>query len=393
MSQAQVGCATGPWVRMCYNSRPMDKNELQYWVAFGCVRQIGRARLSLLETHFGRLEDAWKASPTALQEAGLKGTALSALLAARDGIAPEAELEKLDRLGMRVLTWQDEAYPPRLKEIYDRPPLLYVRGQLTAADEWSVAIVGTRRATVYGRQAAEELAEGIARNGVTVVSGLARGIDSIGHRAALAAGGRTVAVLACGLDLVYPPEHLRLAQEIAEQGALVSDYPPGTQPRSEYFPRRNRIMVGLSLGVLVVEGDLKSGALITARLALDENRDVFAVPGSIYSPTYRGTNWLIQAGQAKLVTRAEDVLEELNLTMATHQMEAKELLPADETEARLLRNLSSEPIHIDEMRRASGLPMATVSSALAMLELKGMVRQVGSMNYVRAREMRAVYEA
>ena len=152
-------------------------------------------------------------------------------------------------------------------------------------------------------------------------------------------------------------------------------------------------MVGLSLGVLVVEGDLKSGALITARSALDENRDVFAVPGSIYSPTFRGTNWLIQAGQAKLVTRVEDVLEELNLTMAGHQMEAKELLPADETEARLLRNLSSEPIHIDEVRRASGLPISTVSSALAMLELKGMVRQVGTMNYVRARETRVKYEA
>jgi DNA processing protein len=371
----------------------MDKNELQYWVAFGCVRQIGRARLSLLEAHFGRMEDAWKASPAALQEAGLKGAALSSLLAARDGIVPEDEMEKLDRLGIRALTWHDDAYPARLKEIYDRPPLIYVRGQLTAADEWAVAVVGTRRATVYGRQVAEELTDGLARNGVTVVSGLARGIDSISHRTSLKAGGRTIAVLACGLDLVYPPEHLKLAQEIAEQGALISDYPPGTQPRSEFFPRRNRIMVGLSLGVLVVEGDVKSGALITARSALDENRDVFAVPGSIYSPTFRGTNWLIQAGQAKLVTRIEDVLEELNLTMAGHQMEAKELLPADETEARLLRNLSAEPIHIDEVRRASGLPIDTVSSALAMLELKGMVRQVGTMNYVRARETRAKYEA
>jgi len=165
----------------------------------------------------------------------------------------------------------------------------------------------------------------------------------------------------------------------------VSDYTLGTQPRSEYFPRRNRIMVGLSLGVLVVEGDLKSGALITARIALDENREVFAVPGGIYTPTFRGTNWLIQAGQAKLVTRVEDILEELNLTMASHQMEAKELLPADETEARLLRLLSSEPIYIDDLRRESGLPVETVSSALAMLELKGMARQVGNMNYVRAR--------
>ncbi len=183
--------------------------------------------------------------------------------------------------------------------------------------------------------------------------------------------------------MVYPPENLKLAQEIMEHGALVSDYPLGTQPRSEFFPRRNRIMVGLSLGVLVVEGDVKSGALITARQALDENREVFAVPGSIYSPTFRGVNWLIQAGQAKLVTRVEDILEELNLTMASHQMEAKELLPADDTEASLLRVLSAEPIHIDDVRRESGLAIDAVSSALAMLELKGMVHQVGNMQYVK----------
>ena len=378
---------------MCYNSPSMDRNELQYWVAFGRVPQIGRARFLLLEGHFASMEEAWKASAAGLQAAGLTGAALSALLAARDRIEPEAELEALDQLGVRALTWHDDSYPRRLKEIYDRPPLLYVRGQLTSADEWAVALVGTRRATVYGRQAAEELAGGLARNGVTVVSGLARGIDSIGHKTTLAAGGRTIAVLACGLDMVYPPEHLRLAQEIMEQGALLSDYSLGTQPRSEFFPRRNRIMVGLSLGVLVVEGDLKSGALITARQALDENREVFAVPGSIYSPTYRGANWLIQAGQAKLVTRVEDILEELNLTMAAHQMEAKELLPADETEAALLRLLSLEPIHIDEVRRESAMPIATVSGALAMLELKGMVRHVGNMNYVKAREARAMYEA
>lgn len=366
----------------------IDRNELQYWVAFGRVPQIGRARFELLEAHFGRMEDAWAAGAAELQSAGLTGSALSALLAARDGISPEAELEKLDRLSVRAFTWHDDGYPARLKEIFDKPPILYVRGQITAADDWAVALVGTRRATAYGRQAAEELADGLARNSITVVSGLARGIDSIAHKTALASGGRTIAALACGLDLMYPPEHLRLGQEIMEQGALVSDYALGTQPRSEYFPRRNRIMVGLSLGVLVAEGGVKSGALITARQALDEGREVFAVPGSIYSPTFDGTNWLIQAGQAKLVMRTEDILEELNLTMAAHQMEAKEVLPADETEERLLRALSSEPIYIDDVCRTSGLAIDTVSSVLAMLELKGMVRQVGSMNYVRAREAR-----
>jgi DNA processing protein len=363
----------------------MDREQLQYWVAFARVPQVGRARIALLEAHFGQLEDAWKASAAALQDAGLTGAALSALLAARDKVSPAADLEQLEQKGVVPLTWHDDAYPAGLKEIFDRPPVLYVRGQVSAADAWAVSVVGTRRATVYGRQAAEELSEGLARNSVTVVSGLARGIDSIAHKTALKAGGRTVAVLACGLDMVYPPENLNLAQQILENGALVSDYPLGTQPRSEFFPRRNRIMVGMSLGVLVVEGDLKSGALITARQALDENREVFAVPGSIYTPTFRGTNWLIQHGQAKLVTKVEDVLEELNLTMASHQMEAKEVLPADETEARILRFLSAEPIHIDDVLRTSGLEVSTVSSALAMLELKGMVRAVGNMSYVKAR--------
>lgn len=370
---------------MCYNSRPVDRNELQYWVAFGRVPQIGRARFSLLEQHFASIEEAWKASPAALQQAGLSGPTLSALLAARDGISPAEELEKLERANVRPLTWHDEAYPARLKEIYDKPPILYVRGELTSNDEYCIALVGTRRATAYGRQAAEEFAKGLASNGVTVVSGLARGIDTIGHRAALAGGGRTIAVLACGLDTIYPPENLRLAQEIASGGALVSDYALGTQPQSQFFPRRNRIMVGLSLGVLVIEGDVKSGAMITARQALDENREVFAVPGSIYSPTFRGTNWLIQHGQGKLVTNVEDVLEELNLTMAEHQIEMRELMPADETEAGLLKLLSNEPLHIDEVRRESGLAIDTVSSALSMLELKGMVKEVGTMNYVKVR--------
>ncbi len=377
---------------MCYTAKSVDRNERQYWVAFGRVPQIGRARFSLLEGHFSSLEEAWKASPVALEAAGLTGQALSELLAARDGIAPEEELEKLETRGVRALCWSDDAYPERLKQIYDRPPVLYVRGELQQSDEWAVSVVGTRRATAYGRQVAEEMAAGLAANGITVVSGLARGIDTIAHRAALDAGGRTIAVLACGLDMVYPPENLKLAERIVEQSALISDYALGTQPRAQFFPRRNRIMVGLSLGVLVVEGDVKSGALITARQALDENREVFAVPGSIYSPTFRGTNTLIQQGHAKLVTKVDDVLEELNLTMASHQMEAKEVLPDDETEARLLSMLSNEPIHIDEVGRQAGLEIEEVSSALAMLELKGMVRQVGSMNYVRAREPRSAYE-
>jgi len=370
---------------MCYTIEPVDREELQYWVAFGRVPQLGRARFSLLESYFSSMREAWHAPSASLQQAGLRGSVLSALLAARDGIEPEAAMEELERAGVKALTWSDEAYPSRLREIYDKPPVIYVRGKLVSADEWCVSLVGTRRATAYGRQAAEELARELAQNGITVVSGLARGIDTIAHKAVVAAGGRTLAVLACGLDTIYPPENLRLAHEIAEQGALVSDYALGTRPQAQFFPRRNRIMVGLSLGVLVVEGDVKSGALITARQALDENREVFAVPGSIYSPGSRGTNWLIQHGQAKLVTKVEDVLEELNLTMAEHQMEMQEALPADETEAGVLQFLSSEPMHIDEVGRASGLTIDTVSSTLTTLELKGIVREVGSMSYVKIR--------
>ncbi|MHB8516036.1 MAG: DNA-processing protein DprA, partial [Dehalococcoidia bacterium] len=185
---------------------------------------------------------------------------------------------------------------------------------------------------------------------------------------------------------VYPPEHTRLAEQIVERGALISDYALGTQPRSEFFPRRNRILSGISLGVLVVEGDTKSGALITARQALEQNREVFAVPGSIYSPSSRGTNKLIQDGEAKLTLDVQDILAELNLSMAAQQLEMTELVPAGETESVLLRYLTAEPTHIDLVRRESGLPIATVTSTLAMLELKGLVRQVGRMNYVRTRE-------
>ncbi len=367
----------------------MEELERKYWIAFSRVPRIGRVRVGQLEEHFGTLERAWSASAGELKAAGLDSGTASALAAARGRVNPDDELELLHKHGLRAITWHDEPYPKQLREIYDRPPVLFVRGTLHPADEWAVAVVGTRRASVYGRQAAEEMSRGLAQNRVTVVSGLARGIDAVAHRAALEAGGRTIAVMACGLDMVYPPEHKRLADQIAESGALISDYAIGTQPRSEFFPRRNRILSGISLGVLVIEGDIKSGALITARQALEQNREVFAVPGSIYSPNSRGTNKLIQDGEAKLTLDVQDVLAELNLSMAAHQIEMTELVPADETERTLLRLLTAEPSHIDEVRRASGLPIATVTSTLAMLELKGLVRQVGRMNYVRAREVGA----
>ena len=364
-----------------------------YWVAFSRISRIGAVRAARLLAYFGNMRDAWVAGASDLRNAGLDQGTISSIVEARPNISPEQEMERLQKAAVKAYCWTDDAYPKHLLEIEDKPPVLYVRGELLPDDEWSVAIVGTRRATPYGRQVSEHFATDLASHGITVVSGLARGIDAVAHRATIAAGGRTIGVLACGLDIVYPPEHARLALEISHHGAVVSDYPLGTQPRSEFFPRRNRILSGLSLGVLVVEGDVKSGALITARVALDQNREVFAVPGSIYSPTAHGTNKLIQEGEAKLVTRTEDILEELNLTMttATQQLELREVAPEDPTEARLLKLISTQPSHIDEVQRASGLPIATVSSALALLELKGMVRQVAPMSFIRAREPRVPY--
>jgi DNA processing protein len=367
--------------------------ELKYWTAFNRIPGIGCVRYQALLRRFGTLSQAWRADASELRAAALDDRAVRLIVAERPKIDPDVELERLSALGIAALTWDDVGYPPRLKEIDDAPPVLYVRGGLTAADEWSVAVVGTRRPTPYGRQVAEEIAYQLAGNRITVVSGLARGIDAIAHRAALQSGGRTVGVLACGLDIVYPPEHGKLAREIMEQGALVSEQPLGTQPRGDFFPRRNRILSGMTLGVLVVEGDVKSGALITADFALDQGREVFAVPGSIFSNQSRGTNLKIQKGEAKLVQRVEDLLEELNLTMVPQQMEMKELIPATDTEADLLRHITKEPVHIDEVCRQSGLPVSTVSSVLAMMELKGLVRQMGPMAYVRAREAQASYGA
>ena len=366
------------------------QHELKYWVALNKIPGMGRVRYSRLESHFPSMEEAWRADGGELKAAGLDGRLASRVVAARPDIDPDGEMERLAAHGVSAFTWHDEGYPARLKEIYDPPPVLYVRGELKDSDEWCVAVVGTRRPTAYGRQVAEELASDLARNSICVVSGLARGIDALAHRSALDAGGRTLAVLACGLDIVYPPEHAKLALEIAERGALVSDYPLGTQPRGDYFPRRNRIMSGLSLGVLVIEGDYKSGAMITAKLANEQGREVFAVPGSVFSPQSRGPNALIADG-AKLVQRVEDVLEELNLTMVPQQMEMTELIPTTDTEASLIRHISRDPRHIDEVCRDSGLPIATVSSVLAMLELKGLVRQMGPMSYVRVREAQASY--
>lgn len=370
-------------------------SDRRYWLGFNKVRGIGPAKVRALLDHFGDLEAAWRGSQSDLAEAGLDKRALESLEAARTGIDLDTLVEDVERAGFQTLCWDDAGYPRRLREIDNPPPLLFVRGELTTADDWAVAIVGTRKASTYGKEVAHELATSLAAAGVTVVSGFARGIDATAHLAALEAGGRTLAVLGSGLDKLYPAEHAALAERLVGQGALISDYPLGTPPEATNFPPRNRIISGLTLGTIVVEAAAESGALITTEFAMEQGREVFAVPGNIFNRNSQGPNKLIQLG-AKMVTSAEDVLEELNLKMASHQAEARAQLSlfdgADETEKKLLAHLSAEPLHADELSVLTSLPIATISSALAMMELKGMARQVGGMTYVVARERRVDYK-
>ena len=369
----------------------MDSQQIKYWVGFSLIPGIGRVRFGQLENYFGSLKNAWAAGPADLKNAGLDRNAVNAIIACRPKISLDDEMEKLHRYGVEVFSWHDDGYPARLKEIYDYPPLLYVQGSLLPEDEWCLAVVGTRRASAYGRQVTEEIISDLAQSKITIVSGLAKGIDSVAHRSALDAGGRSIAVFACGLDTVYPGENADLARRIMAQGALISEYPLGTRPRPDNFPRRNRIMSGMSLGVLIVEAGETSGALITTNMAIEHNREVFAVPGSILSPVSRGPNRLIQEG-AKLVRSYTDILEELNLTAVARQIEIREIIPASDTESLLLKQLGTEPTHIDEVCRGSQLPTSTVSSTLAMMELKGIVKQMGAMYYVLAREAREEYQ-
>jgi DNA processing protein len=355
------------------------------------VPQLGTVRFRKLEAYFGSLELAWRADFGELKASGLEERPAREVLAAQSRVSPDAEMERLDKAGVRLDNWHGVKYPPRLKEIPDPPPVLYHKGSLLPEDERAVAVVGTRRPTSYGREAAAVITSDLAKNSITIVSGLARGVDGIAHRAALDAGGRTIAVVANGLDIVYPKEHEQLFQQCQEQGAVMSEYPLGLRPDARNFPRRNRLISGISLGTVVVEAPESSGAVWTVRHALDQDREVFCVPGSIFSPASNFTNRMIKEG-AKLVSSYTDVLEELNFTVVAHQVEMP-LAPVleDDNQITLLGLLEEEPLHIDDIRRSANLPIAAVSSLLSMLELKGMVKQVGCMHYVRLREAATVY--
>lgn len=352
-----------------------------YYLGFNLTPGIGPVRLRRLLEHFHSPERAWNASAAELRAAGLDEKSIGSLTATRARVSLTEELARIRKLGITLLTWDDPGYPARLRHIYAPPPLLYTRGTLLP-DEPLVAIVGTRRATTYGQEVAHRLAQDLARNGVTVVSGLALGIDTEAHKGALVAGGRTIAVLACGVDQPYPLRNRELAAKIVAQGALLSDYPPGTAPEPRNFPPRNRIISGLSLGVVVVEAGERSGALITCNFATEQGRDVLAVPGSIFSPVSRGCHELLSQG-ARLVRGVEDVLDELNLTQAAAQEEARRIVLEDPVEAMVLESLAREPRHVDELGRSCDLSAATVSSTLTVLELKGLARHVGGMQYVK----------
>jgi DNA processing protein len=344
---------------------------------------------------FGSPEAVLTASPESLAASGLVSRAVAETIARGPAEAAlravDRELSTLERLNMTVVTILDPGYPIRLKTIPDPPPILYVSGALDKADDHAVAIVGSRNATAPGRVLTEELSRDLASRGFTIVSGMARGVDAAAHRGALVAKGRTVAVLGCGVDRTYPTEHHALRKQIESNGAVISELPVGSYPHAYHFPRRNRLISGMCFGVLVTEATRNSGSLITARLAADQGREVFAVPGSIKAETSRGSNGLIKQG-AKLVETVEDIVEELlpQLDAAFRDRMSgraeKESAPQPGLNKKeiIIRDLLAwDPVHIDELIRRSGLSAADVSEALLSMELKGFVHQLPGSSFIR----------
>jgi len=350
-----------------------------YWLAFSYVRGIGAVRFRKLLSFFGELSRAWQAGSAELIAAGLSQKNVTDILEKRKTLDPLALPEQLKTKGISFLTWQDGDYPRYLKEIAQPPPVLFYKGSITPADDMAVAIVGTRNMTAYGKQITRDTAEYLAHNGVTVVSGLARGVDGLAHNAAIEAGGRTIAVLGSGVDIIYPPEHRRLAEEIQEHGAIVSDYAPGTKPDGINFPPRNRIISGLSRATIVIEAGEKSGALITAKFAIEQNREVFAVPGSVLSPMSRGTNDLIGEG-AMPMTNPRAVLEALRIEEGSRAEKPREQ-PLSDIEQMVLRVLAQDSLHIDEICVRMDLSVEKLTVTLTMMELKGLVVREQGMTY------------
>jgi len=355
-------------------------DERECTIALNMVPAIGGARFARLVERFGSARSALRASEDALCGVnGIGPETAQAVVALRDGRMLREELRKAAELGIDIVTSADPGYPEHLRSIAYPPPVLYVKGTMRPADALSIAIVGSRRPTHYGLSVASLLAGRAADAGLTIVSGMARGIDSASHQGALARGGRTIAVLGCGVDVAYPPENAKLAAKIAGNGALVSERSLGTRPLSQNFPARNRIISGLSLGVVVVEAGETSGALITADFALEQGREVFAVPGGILSPLSRGTNRLIKQG-ARLVEGIEDILEELGILAPGGVRPDRDMVVTSLSalENKVLGALGFSPTPVDDIVVETGLPASAVAATLVSLELKGLaVRTVG----------------
>ena len=375
--------------------------ELPYWLALRRAG-LGSTNFALLLARFGTIEAAWCSPAEQLASAGLDPQYVRAVAKAKATFDGPRELELMVTHGARALTWLDEAYPQNLRDIPQSPPVIFIRGNAGPQFEQAIAVVGTRHVTPYGRQAAEHFCNVLALSGVAIISGLARGVDAIAHRVALENGAPTVAVLAGGIDQVYPRENSGLAERIVENGCLVSEYPVGIPARRDYFPRRNRILSGLAKATLLIEAGEGSGALHTANWAFEQGRDVFAIPGSIFSRQSLGTNQLIRENTAKLVATPEQLCEELNLiatgaATADVRMSPQPALferreppppatpaPAKRDDHPLVRLLDTGALHIDEIARRAELPIAQVSGQLQILELEGRVRPAGPMTYARA---------
>jgi DNA processing protein len=359
------------------------------WLALSLAPGIGGKTFHLLLRRFGSPDRVFTSHHKDLEEIpGLKGRTIEAIKSSALKETAEREMSRLRTLGIQIIPWGTEKYPQYLTNISDPPPLIYVRGALLPEDERAVSVVGSRQASAYGLSVCKKICTELAWQGWTVVSGMARGIDSAAHRGALEGGGRTLAVWGTGLDVVYPPENLALSKDIASSGAILSEFPLGTPPEPGNFPVRNRIISGLSLGVTVVEATVKSGSLITARMALDQDRQVFAVPGAVGRPGVEGPHRLIKEG-AKLVESAEDIIEEL-LPMVDRTLHRKiEGLPLsrqpelNEKERQLWDLLGMDPLHIDAIASAVDLALAETAELLLRLEIKGLVKQLPGTFFVR----------
>jgi len=357
---------------------------MKYLNAINKINGIGSQKIKLLVNHFQTGENIWNASLQDLISAGIAEKLALNIIQERAKINPDLEWEKLEKENVQIISFDDKKYPKLLREIPSAPHLLYVKGEFDFNSSPMLAIVGSRKFTQYGKQAALSIARELASAGITVVSGMALGIDSFAHQSSLEAGGKTIAVLGSGLDDINigPRINFQLSRHIISNGALISDYPIGTQATPYTFPARNRLMAGLTLGTIVIEAAPQSGTLITANLATEFNREVFAVPGSIFSTASQGANDLIKSG-AKIVTSVSDILEELNLENFRQEENIKEAIPETQEEEIILRILSGEPIHIDRIIKLSKINTSVISSTLIILEMKGFIKDIGGQNYIK----------